>query len=172
MQNYYPEALGYANRAVELTKEGDAAGKSARQERDRLLALTASNPGRMNSAQSSSLADVMMWFDEPAPGPTTEVCEVVITARAYDGVLNILRKLRDSDTSVKNGSSVLETGYHPPSFRLGAAVPSKQSVQIFHWDDEVPNSESLVMRIRVTRKVYDNVSNAIGHLHVATFSEP
>jgi tetratricopeptide (TPR) repeat protein len=191
MQNNYSEALKYANQAVELTKEGDAAGKVARQERDRLLALTASNPGGTNPAkysgaqaasaasvpspnnsQSSSFADVMTWFDEPAPGPTTEVREVVITAKAYDGVLNILRKLRDSDTSVKSGSSVLETGYHPPSFRLGASVPSKQSVQVFHWDDEVPTNESLVMHIRVTRRVYDNVSNAIGHLHVTTFSEP
>jgi tetratricopeptide (TPR) repeat protein len=39
-QNKYPEALKEANRAVELTQESTAAGKLARQERDRLVQLT------------------------------------------------------------------------------------------------------------------------------------
>ena len=40
MQNKYPEALKYANQAVDLTKEGTAAGKAAREEKDRLTQLT------------------------------------------------------------------------------------------------------------------------------------
>ena len=40
MQNKYPEALKYANQAVDLTKEGTAAGKAARDEKDRLTQLT------------------------------------------------------------------------------------------------------------------------------------
>jgi tetratricopeptide (TPR) repeat protein len=40
MQNKYPEALKYANQAVDLTKEGTAAGDAARKERDRLTQLT------------------------------------------------------------------------------------------------------------------------------------
>lgn len=40
MQGKYPEALKYANQAVELTKEGTDAGKAARDEKDRLTQLT------------------------------------------------------------------------------------------------------------------------------------
>ncbi len=40
MQNKYPEAMKYATQAVELTKEGTAAGKAARDEKDRLTQLT------------------------------------------------------------------------------------------------------------------------------------
>jgi tetratricopeptide (TPR) repeat protein len=39
-QNKYPEALKEANHAVDLTQDGTPAGKLARQERDRLAALT------------------------------------------------------------------------------------------------------------------------------------
>jgi tetratricopeptide (TPR) repeat protein len=50
MQNRIPEALKYANQAVELTKEDTAAGKAARDEKDRLTKLNsgtapAQNPG-------------------------------------------------------------------------------------------------------------------------------
>jgi tetratricopeptide (TPR) repeat protein len=40
MQNRYPEALKYANQAVDLTKEGTNAGDAARKEKDRLTQLT------------------------------------------------------------------------------------------------------------------------------------
>ncbi|MGA8765290.1 MAG: hypothetical protein WB562_20650 [Candidatus Sulfotelmatobacter sp.] len=40
MQNKYPEALKYANQAVDLTKEGTSAGDAARREKDRLMQLT------------------------------------------------------------------------------------------------------------------------------------
>jgi tetratricopeptide (TPR) repeat protein len=39
MQNKYPEALKYANQAVDLTKEGTSAGDAARKEKDRLVLL-------------------------------------------------------------------------------------------------------------------------------------
>jgi len=39
-QEKYPEALKQANRAVELTQDGTAAGTAARHERDRLVQLT------------------------------------------------------------------------------------------------------------------------------------
>jgi tetratricopeptide (TPR) repeat protein len=41
-QNKYPEALKYANQAVDLTKEGTNAGDAARKEKDRLTQLTGS----------------------------------------------------------------------------------------------------------------------------------
>jgi tetratricopeptide (TPR) repeat protein len=40
MQNKYPEALKYANQAVDLTKEGTGAGDAARKEKDRLTQLS------------------------------------------------------------------------------------------------------------------------------------
>ncbi len=43
MQNKYPEALKYANQAVDLTKEGTNAGDAARKEKDRLTQLTGSS---------------------------------------------------------------------------------------------------------------------------------
>jgi tetratricopeptide (TPR) repeat protein len=42
MQGKYPEALKYANQAVDLTKEGTNAGDAARKEKDRLTQLTGS----------------------------------------------------------------------------------------------------------------------------------
>jgi tetratricopeptide (TPR) repeat protein len=38
-QNKYPDALKYANQAVDLTKEGTGAGDAARKEKDRLIQL-------------------------------------------------------------------------------------------------------------------------------------
>jgi tetratricopeptide (TPR) repeat protein len=40
MQNKYPEALKFANQAVEMTKEGTNAGDAARKEKERLTQLT------------------------------------------------------------------------------------------------------------------------------------
>ena len=39
MQNKYPDALKYANQAVDLTKAGTSAGDAARKEKDRLVQL-------------------------------------------------------------------------------------------------------------------------------------
>ena len=39
MQNKYPEALKYANQAVDLTKPGTGAGDAARKEKERLIQL-------------------------------------------------------------------------------------------------------------------------------------
>jgi tetratricopeptide (TPR) repeat protein len=38
-ENKYPEALKYANQAVDMTKEGTSAGDAARKEKDRLIQL-------------------------------------------------------------------------------------------------------------------------------------
>ena len=46
----YPEALKYANQAVDLTKEGTAAGKAARDERDRLTQLNSGTAPGQNPA--------------------------------------------------------------------------------------------------------------------------
>lgn len=48
-QGKYPEALTYANKAVELTPENAGAGPLARRERDRLAQLTGGKPGNPSS---------------------------------------------------------------------------------------------------------------------------
>jgi tetratricopeptide (TPR) repeat protein len=53
-QAKYPEALKEANRAVELTQEGTAAGTTARHERDRLLQLTGGAAPGSSSAPPAS----------------------------------------------------------------------------------------------------------------------
>jgi tetratricopeptide (TPR) repeat protein len=50
-QQKYPEALKVANRAVELTKEGDMIGGYARRERDRLQQLTGGAPPAQPASQ-------------------------------------------------------------------------------------------------------------------------
>ncbi len=52
-QARYPDALMEANRAVELTPEGTAAGTTARLERDRLLQLTGGTPSGTSPAPAS-----------------------------------------------------------------------------------------------------------------------
>jgi len=52
-QARYPDALKEANRAVELTQEGTAAGTTARHERDRLVQLTGGTPGGGSPAPAS-----------------------------------------------------------------------------------------------------------------------
>jgi len=49
-QKKYPEALKYANQAVDLTKEGTASGNAARSERDRLTQLNAGTAPGQSSA--------------------------------------------------------------------------------------------------------------------------
>jgi tetratricopeptide (TPR) repeat protein len=46
MQNKYPEALKYANQAVDLTKEGTSAGDAARKEKDRVTQLLNGAPAK------------------------------------------------------------------------------------------------------------------------------
>jgi tetratricopeptide (TPR) repeat protein len=53
-QGKYPEALKEANRAVDMTQEGTAAGTTARHERDRLAQLTGgANPAGANPPAAS-----------------------------------------------------------------------------------------------------------------------
>jgi tetratricopeptide (TPR) repeat protein len=53
-QSKYPEALTVANRAVDLTQDGTAAGSMARRERDRLVQLTGGKPATPGTTPASS----------------------------------------------------------------------------------------------------------------------
>jgi len=42
---------------------------------------------------------------------------------------------------------------------------------VFRWDDEPLGETTPVMHLTVTRKLYENVTNVIGHIHSATFTK-
>jgi tetratricopeptide (TPR) repeat protein len=65
-QARYPDALKEANRAVELTQEGTAAGTTARHERDRLVQLTGGTPGGNSPAPAKPQAGTAPNVTPPA----------------------------------------------------------------------------------------------------------
>lgn len=67
-QRKYPEALEQANRAVELTQENTEVGKTARNERDRLVTVTG---GNNTPATPSSPAPTPQNPPAPQQGSTT-----------------------------------------------------------------------------------------------------
>jgi hypothetical protein len=111
------------------------------------------------SPSSPTPQDVFVWFDESAPGPGAPLFEVVVTARAYDGALAILRQARQGDTSVQAGKSVLDTGYHPATVGLDSwqkgnpnAAPS-----LFYWQGEEVNGATQVMHFQMTKRAYEQM---------------
>jgi hypothetical protein len=115
---------------------------------------------------------VFVWFDEEQPRPGTQVIEIVVTARAYEGVLSILREVRGADTSVRSGFSVLETNYHPPTFQLGAWIGRQSSPErltsVFYWEDEVLGETTPVMDFYMTPHAYESVVSSVQHYFVQT----
>ena len=108
---------------------------------------------------------LFVWFDEEQPKPGSQVLEVVVTARAYEGVLSVLREVRGANTAVKSGFSVLETNYHPPTFQLGTWLtqqPSPERVtSVFYWEDEILSDTTPVMDFYMTRRAYESVIAAV-----------
>jgi hypothetical protein len=110
--------------------------------------------------------DTFVWFDESVPEAGTQFIEVVITARAYDAVLNILRNARGPNTAVRYGQSVLETNYHPLTFRLGDWLqeqPEPTTIpSVFYWEDETLSDTTPVMNFYMTRRAYEKTLEILG----------
>jgi hypothetical protein len=108
---------------------------------------------------------LFVWFDEAQPQSGTQVIEAVVTARAYEGVLSILRGVRGVNTAVKSGFSVLETNYHPPTFQLGQWINQQASPEkltsVFYWEDEVVGETTPVMSFYMTRRAYEGVMGVV-----------
>ena len=79
-----------------------------------------SQPAAQTPQQSMSSQDVFVWFDEPLPTAGAPLFEVLVTRRAYDGALAILRQAPQGNTSVQAGTSTLDTDYHPATVNLGS----------------------------------------------------
>jgi hypothetical protein len=103
--------------------------------------------------------DVFVWFDESAPGPGAPLFEAVVTARAYDGALAILRQARQGNTSVQTGASVLDTGYHPASFSLDTWQKGnpRSAPSLFYWQGEEVNGATPVMHFQMTKRAYEQM---------------
>jgi hypothetical protein len=112
------------------------------------------------SAPSNSPSqDVFVWFDEPAPSPGAPLFEVVVTARAYDGALDILRKTRQGNTSVQAGTSVLDANYHPATVSLEAWQKSNpnSAPSLFYWQGEEVSGTTPVMHLQMTKRAYEQM---------------
>jgi hypothetical protein len=103
--------------------------------------------------------DVFVWFDESAPGPGAPLFEVVVTARAYDGAVAILRQARQGNTSVQAGTSVLDTGYHPATVGLDSWQKSNpnSAPSLFYWQGEDVNGTTSVMHFQMTKRAYEQM---------------
>lgn len=132
----------------------------------------------VSSASNATVQSVIfVWFDEEQPRPGTQVIEVVVTARAYEGVLSILREVRGTDTTVRSGFSVLETNYHPPTFQLGMWIGRQSSPEtltsVFLWEDEILGETTPVMDFYMTPRAYESVVSAVQqHFAQAQKSQP
>lgn len=118
-----------------------------------------------STSEAAVQSVLFVWFDEDQPQPGAQVIEAVVTARAYEGVLSILREARGADTAVKSGFSVLETNYHPPTFQLGQWISQQPSPEkltsVFYWDDEVLGETTPVMSFYMTRRAYEGVNSSV-----------
>lgn len=108
-------------------------------------------------------SDIFGWFDEEPPQPGTPVLEVVVTARAYEAVLSILREVRGTNTKVSPAweNNILESNYHPPTYRLGEWISRQESPEklssVFYWEDEVLGETTPVMNFYMTKHAYASV---------------
>jgi hypothetical protein len=100
-----------------------------------------------------------VWFDESAPGPGTPLFEVVVTARAYDGALAILRQARQGHTSVQSGTSVLDSDYHPATVSLASWQKSdpNSAASLFYWQGEGVNGATSVTHFQMTKRAYQQM---------------
>ncbi len=103
--------------------------------------------------------DVFTWFDEPAPSPNAPLFDVVVTSRAYEGALSMLRQARKGNTAVQSGTSVLDADYHPATMSLDAwrqrsrgPVPS-----LFYWQGEAVNDTTPAMHFQMTKRAYEQM---------------
>jgi hypothetical protein len=119
--------------------------------------------GPQNTSQPTPLGalpkDLFVWFDEPAPQSGAPLFEVVVTARAYDGALAILRHARHGNTSVQAGTSVLDTDYHPSTRSLASWQESNpnSSPSLFYWQGEDVSGTTLVMHFQMTKRAYEQM---------------
>jgi hypothetical protein len=111
------------------------------------------------SSPAAPTPDLFVWFDESAPAPGVPLFEVIVTARAFDGAIAILRQTRRGNTSVRTGMNVLDTNYHPSTVSLHSWHNSnpKSIPWRFYWRGEEVNGEVSVMHFQMTKRAYQQM---------------
>ncbi len=109
--------------------------------------------------QSVSTEDVFVWFDEPSPAAGAPLFEVLVTQRAYDSAMAILRQARQGDTSVQTGRNTLETDYHPATTNLAtwSMNNANSSPTLFYWQGEVVGNTTAVMHFQMSKRAYEQM---------------
>ena len=112
---------------------------------------------------SSPSQDVFVWFDESAPAAGAPLFEAVVTARAYDEALAILRQARQGNTSVQAGTNVLDTGYHPATISLDAWQKGnpKSAPSLFYWQGEEVIGATQVTHFQMTKRTYEQMMTLV-----------
>jgi hypothetical protein len=137
-------------------------GKKTQSETFKVLAILDKPSAATYQAAPSGNAtpqDLFVWFDESPPGPGAPLFEAVVTARAYDEALAILRQARQGNTSVQAGTNVLDTGYHPATISLDAWQKGnpKSAPSLFYWQGEEVNGATRVMHFQMTKRTYEQM---------------
>lgn len=156
----HPGAITSQEQAAALDKyvsENHLASWEPKSYEQALKMVTTAAPSQKTTspAQASAAAqDIFIWFDEPFPGPGASLTEVLVTSRAFDGAVAMLRQVRQGNTSVKAGRSVLEADYHPSTISLSSWHKSNPAalVGVFYWNGEVINDSTPVMHFRMTKR--------------------
>lgn len=129
-----------------------------------LDALYNTKASTANPASVIKTNDVMWWFDE-VPATNARLIKVVITARAYDGVLDLLRQARGSNTKVASGESILDSNYHPRTYRFGEWIASQDGParipSLLYWYGEQLGDTTPVMDFYVTPRAYEQTVSIV-----------
>ena len=120
---------------------------------------TAGSSAPAPSGGTPTQGDVFFWPDEHAPAPGAVLFEAVMTAHAYDGVLDMLRQARKGDSSAQAGNTVLETNYHPATVNLASWQKSNpgSAPALFYWQDEQVDGATSVMHFQMTKRAYEQI---------------
>jgi hypothetical protein len=136
-------------------------GKKTQSETYKVLAILDKRNDVANRSSNASAApsDVFWWFDEAAPPPNAALFEVIVTSRAYDGALAIVRQARQGNTSVQGGTSILDSNYHPSTVSLDSWQKSnpKSDSSLFYWQGEDVNAGTSVMHFEMTKRAYEQM---------------
>jgi hypothetical protein len=111
------------------------------------------------AAKAVSSPDLFVWFDESAPAPGTPLFDVILTMRAYDGAIAILRKARQGSATVQPGTNVLDTNYQPTTVTLLSwhKRNPNSAPWVFYWLGEEVNGEVSVVHFQMTKRAYQQM---------------
>jgi hypothetical protein len=112
-----------------------------------------------SAAKGVPTPDLFVWFDESAPTAGTPLLDVILTVRAYDGAVAILRKQRHGSVTVRTGANVLDPDYHPTTATLLSwhKRNPNSAPWVFYWLGEEVNGDVSVVHFQMTKRAYEEL---------------